>query len=88
LWFNFLRILLHYAEKAQEMKNEGNFLESVKPLVQNVSDNTQRVMAFLLQLNILVDQDAPADLPNLQQRKDLYKKTKEVLGTFWGSSQL
>jgi len=45
-------------------------------------------MAFLLQQHILVDQEGPVDLPNLQQRKDLYKKTKEVLGTFWGSSQL
>jgi hypothetical protein len=81
-------VLLRYAEGADKLRQKGKHMESVAPFVQTVTDNKQRVMDFLLTQNILIDgtnkdQGHLEELVDFQVRKQIFGKTKTILGAFW-----
>jgi len=50
LWFNFLKVLLNYAESCSKLPLDS---ESVQQFKQQIKDNIQRVFDYLIQENIL-----------------------------------
>jgi hypothetical protein len=93
LWLEYLRVLLRYTEEAKTLQEGETFEDSAKPLVQCVSDNTERVMEFLLAQHILIDETSHCEtqiqlekLADFEIRKELYETTKKVLDKFWEDS--
>lgn len=84
LWLAFMKVLLQYFEMSnladQKLKAVNKTALSLESLQQAIQDNLQRVISFLIARRILIP---PTDEEPSNERVDLYKKSKEVIGAFW-----
>jgi len=59
IFYQYLKVLVTYADGADKLRKLGKNMDSVTPFVQSVTDNKQRMMDFLLAQNILIDEKQP-----------------------------